>query len=262
MNINLSEEKIQMKKILLKLEELSTVLELPLKNIQKENKDSKVISLNLITKKIEKIIFEQNKQNLKKEFQPNSDLQNSEEYTNLEKLLQKYEAEIRDHIRLEQQLKIYTEGLEEKINKKKNRKDINENYLMKENKKLIKEITILKREKINFKKMIEMNKKKNKGRVMLSQNKNKKEKNTLENIGSMKKIKEKPFSKNISNKNINKKMSFYKKSKSKPNHKNQNKKVLCNFKEIFANVNKNRKNDSSFIHKKIGVFKNKILTKK
>jgi CRISPR/Cas system-associated endonuclease Cas3-HD len=36
-------------------------------------------------------------------------------YENLEKVLQKYEAEIREHIRIEQQLKIYSDGLEEKI---------------------------------------------------------------------------------------------------------------------------------------------------
>ena len=36
-------------------------------------------------------------------------------YQNLEKVLQKYEAEIREHIRIEQQLKIYTESLEEKL---------------------------------------------------------------------------------------------------------------------------------------------------
>ena len=36
-------------------------------------------------------------------------------YNELEKLLQKYEAEIRDHIRIEQQLKIYSESLEERV---------------------------------------------------------------------------------------------------------------------------------------------------
>ena len=39
-------------------------------------------------------------------------------YENLEKVLQKYEAEIREHIRIEQQLKIYSDGLEEKIAEK------------------------------------------------------------------------------------------------------------------------------------------------
>ena len=98
---------------------------------------------------------------------------------------------------------------------------------------------------------------------MISSKKSRKDKNFLENIILMKKIREKPFSKNISNKNINKKMNFYKKSKSKPNQKNSNKKVMCNFKDIFANVNKNRKHEN-FLSKKIGisVFKNKILTKK
>lgn len=41
-------------------------------------------------------------------------------YENLEKVLQKYEAEIREHIRIEQQLKIYSDGLEEKITEKEN----------------------------------------------------------------------------------------------------------------------------------------------
>ena len=38
-------------------------------------------------------------------------------YENLEKVLQKYEGEIREHIRIEQQLKIYSESLEERIEK-------------------------------------------------------------------------------------------------------------------------------------------------
>ena len=36
---------------------------------------------------------------------------NTEEYSNQEKLVQKYEAEIRNHIRIEQQQKIYTESI-------------------------------------------------------------------------------------------------------------------------------------------------------
>lgn len=43
-----------------------------------------------------------------------------ERYANLEKLLQKYEAQIRDHIRVEQQLKIYVENLQESFNEKEN----------------------------------------------------------------------------------------------------------------------------------------------
>lgn len=41
-------------------------------------------------------------------------------YSSLEKLLQKYEAQIRDHIRVEQQLKIYVESLQETYNDKEN----------------------------------------------------------------------------------------------------------------------------------------------
>ena len=39
----------------------------------------------------------------------------NQNYESLERLLQKYEAEIRDHIRIEQQMKIYTDGLEESV---------------------------------------------------------------------------------------------------------------------------------------------------
>lgn len=62
---------------------------------------------------------------------------NTEEYHNLEKLVQKYEAEIRNHIRIEQQLKIYTESIQEKFDDKEKR--INENLLETSNQ--LKEIT-------------------------------------------------------------------------------------------------------------------------
>lgn len=39
----------------------------------------------------------------------------TQNYDSLERLLQKYEAEIRDHVRIEQQMKIYTDSLEESI---------------------------------------------------------------------------------------------------------------------------------------------------
>lgn len=42
----------------------------------------------------------------------------SAEYQNLEKVLQKYEAEIREHVRIEQQLKIFVETLQEKVSEK------------------------------------------------------------------------------------------------------------------------------------------------
>lgn len=44
----------------------------------------------------------------------NSTLGNSS-YEELEKLLQKYEAEIREHIKIEQQMKIYSDNLEERV---------------------------------------------------------------------------------------------------------------------------------------------------
>ena len=40
---------------------------------------------------------------------------NEENYLNLEKMVQKYEKEIRDHIRMEQQLNIYAQSLEEEL---------------------------------------------------------------------------------------------------------------------------------------------------
>ena len=60
------------------------------------------------TKKEAKIEFSKfsNKENEENEQTGN------ENYENLEKVLQKYEAEIREHIRIEQQLKIYSNGLE------------------------------------------------------------------------------------------------------------------------------------------------------
>ena len=42
-----------------------------------------------------------------------------EDYLNLEKMVQKYEAEIRSHIKIEQQLNIYTQGLEDELDKYK-----------------------------------------------------------------------------------------------------------------------------------------------
>lgn len=48
------------------------------------------------------------------EWKPFSDAE-KEDYEILEGAVQKAEAEIRKHIRLEQQLKIYMDGLEEKV---------------------------------------------------------------------------------------------------------------------------------------------------
>lgn len=70
-------------------------------------------------------------------------------YDSLEKMLQKYEAEIREHIRVEQQMKIYSESLEDRINELKaeasSSKKIEE--LMKELKKSVEETEQLKSEK-------------------------------------------------------------------------------------------------------------------
>lgn len=50
-----------------------------------------------------------------KDVQTKEDSICNEDYNNLEKILQKYEAEIRNHIRIEQQMKIYTDSLKERI---------------------------------------------------------------------------------------------------------------------------------------------------
>ncbi len=78
-------------------------------------------------------------------------------YDSLEKLLQKYEAEIRDHIRIEQQLKIYSESLEERISEFENSKlehDAKFEKLQHENSKLSKEVLTLKLENQNFERRV------------------------------------------------------------------------------------------------------------
>lgn len=45
-------------------------------------------------------------------------LKEGESYYSLEKVLQKYEADIRNHIRIEQQLKIYTDSMQEMMDDK------------------------------------------------------------------------------------------------------------------------------------------------
>lgn len=53
----------------------------------------------------------------KLELSLNSDLsseENADEYTELEKILQKHESEIRNHIRIEQQLKLFAENIQQK----------------------------------------------------------------------------------------------------------------------------------------------------
>ena len=51
--------------------------------------------------------------------EPKQKSMSSDNYDGLEKMLQKYEAEIREHIRVEQQMKIYSESLEDRINELK-----------------------------------------------------------------------------------------------------------------------------------------------
>lgn len=66
-----------------------------------------------------KVSLDKNMSSLKTLEKQNENFSN-ENYENLEKILQKYEAEIREHIRIEQQLKIYSDGLEEKLLEKDN----------------------------------------------------------------------------------------------------------------------------------------------
>lgn len=68
-------------------------------------------------KLLNKVSLEKNLSSLKTS-ENKKELPSNQNYENLEKVLQKYEAEIRDHIRIEQQLKIYSDGLEEKLTEK------------------------------------------------------------------------------------------------------------------------------------------------
>jgi chromosome segregation ATPase len=91
------------------LKVLVTSMDVRLKkdSLEKSAKSSKIRE----TEKKKKI--EQNESTLQ-----NNKVLSDPNYENLEKVLQKYEAEIREHIRIEQQLKIYSDGLEEKIAEK------------------------------------------------------------------------------------------------------------------------------------------------
>ncbi|CAD8160630.1 unnamed protein product [Paramecium octaurelia] len=93
-----------------------------LNEIEKELKDYenltqlaniiKVVFTNLILKIDKKV------QKLEKNLDPNSSfksLRTEDEYEKLEQTLIKYEGEIRNHIRLEQQLKLYTESIQTKL---------------------------------------------------------------------------------------------------------------------------------------------------
>ena len=76
-----------------------------------------------------------------------NNLSDEKSYQNLEKVLQKYEAEIRDHIRVEQQLKIYSNELEEKINER-------EIKMSKELSKFEDQIQTINEEKIRLSKLV------------------------------------------------------------------------------------------------------------
>ena len=71
----------------------------------------------IINKSSVNISIDKTSQILRESLNAKNPLSN-ENYENLEKVLQKYEAEIREHIRIEQQLKIYSDGLEEKLSEK------------------------------------------------------------------------------------------------------------------------------------------------
>lgn len=66
---------------------------------------------NHLTEKIEKTLAKDNNNNSTQEIKQSQ----NEEYDQLEKIVQKHEAEIRTHIRLEQQLKLYAESLQAKL---------------------------------------------------------------------------------------------------------------------------------------------------
>ena len=78
----------------------------------------------------------------------------SDDYQNLEKLLQKYEAEIREHVKIEQQMKIYSDSLEDKITEfetEKTDKIWKNKCFEKENFKLKSEVENLKKKKQEIK---------------------------------------------------------------------------------------------------------------
>lgn len=102
--------------------------------------------------------------------------ENESNYKNLEKMLQKYEAEIREHIRVEQQLKIYSESLEEKIDDYKARleKSKKQEDSAKEVAKKQKEVDRLKSEvRMLEKKLFKFKKKENCKSVCIDRVKNK-----------------------------------------------------------------------------------------
>lgn len=83
----------------------------------------------------------------------------SSNYEDLEKLVQKYEAEIREHIKIEQQMKIYTDSLEERIGDLENGKiddNMRSKNLEKEVSKLKHEIELIKNEKQVIKTKIQL----------------------------------------------------------------------------------------------------------
>lgn len=175
-------------------------------------------------------------------------------YQNLEKVLQKYEAEIREHIRIEQQLKIYTESLEEKIENFKKRK------LMK---------------KDSFNSINEMNRKLKKNNDKLRY-----EKKDLENkINTILKRKGSFFERLKNNSNENKDLKkklikqnpkkLFEKTKysvNKKNRKDQSQKnslrnndFLLNFKRCYKDSIKNKSNRKNKFKNRINSHSQKIL---
>ena len=71
----------------------------------------------------------------------------SNNYEDLEKLLQKYEAEIREHIKIEQQMKIYSDNLEEKISELETEENLKVKSIERENLKLKTELENFRQEK-------------------------------------------------------------------------------------------------------------------
>ncbi|KAM3131086.1 hypothetical protein pb186bvf_016784 [Paramecium bursaria] len=81
-----------------------------------------------LMKKIEKKLSKQNDNSSYRSYRP------EEEYEKLEQIIQKHEAEIRNHISLEQQMKIYTESLQQKIEDiEKELKDQGDQYKQQQN---------------------------------------------------------------------------------------------------------------------------------
>lgn len=114
-----------------------------------------------------------------KEIQTKEETICEEDYDNLERVLQKYEAEIRNHVRIEQQMKIYTESLKEEMSYLGKKFKKKEDILKKNNDKIKLELSFIQKEMLDIKKNLVKGVKKNKKEkpILLKRNKSLKKEN-------------------------------------------------------------------------------------